>query len=137
MTTARTDSDLPNVLARLLAARSEVRLAILFGSRATGRADANSDIDLAVATEQRLDAEAKIELIETIAGKFGLPVDLVDLRQVGEPLLGRILQHGRRLVDRDSALLAELYKRHLFDSADFLPYRRRMLDVRRKAWIGS
>lgn len=137
MTTARADSDLPNVLARLLAARPEVRLAILFGSRATDRATAASDIDLAVATDQVMDARAKIDLIEAIADVFGLPVDLVDLRRVGEPLLGRILRHGRRLVECDRALLAELYKRHMFDSADFLPYRRRILGERRKAWIGS
>ncbi len=41
---------------------------------------------------------------------------------------------GKRLVgaNRD---YAELLTRHLFDQADFLPYRERLLAERRKAWM--
>ena len=133
-----TDLDFrPEALTALLAARSDLRLAILFGSRAEDRARPGSDIDLAVAAQRPLEAAEKTALIEAVAESSGLPVDLVDLRTAGEPLLGRILTKGRRLVVRDATLLAELYKRHLFDSADFLPYRQRILVERRKTWIGN
>ena len=113
-----------------------IRLAILFGSLATGRATARSDLDLAVLAEGPLDAESRIALIDALALATGRPVDLVDLRVVGEPLLGQVLEHGVRLLGSDHEY-AELIKRHLFDEADFMPYRRRILAERRQAWIGK
>ncbi len=113
-----------------------IRLAILFGSLATGRATARSDLDLAVLAEGPLDAESRIALIDALALATGRPVDLVDLRVVGEPLLGQVLEHGVRLLGSDHDY-AELIKRHLFDEADFMPYRRRILVERRQAWIGK
>ncbi len=113
-----------------------IRLAILFGSLATGRATARSDVDLAVLAEGPLDAESRIALIDALALATGRPVDLVDLRVVGEPLLGQVLEHGVRLLGSDHDY-AELIKRHLFDEADFMPYRRRILAERRQAWIGK
>jgi hypothetical protein len=64
-----------------------------------------------------------------------LPVDLIDLKRTGEPLLGQILKHGVRLMGSDTDYAA-LLTRHLFDAADFLPYRNRILAERRRAWIG-
>ena len=60
---------------------------------------------------------------------------MVDLRTAGEPLLGQILQYGQRLIGND-ADHAELIRRHIFDSEDFLPYVNRILRERRQAWIG-
>jgi hypothetical protein len=77
----------------------------------------------------------RIALVEALAARTGRPIDLVDLRTTSEPLLGQILRHGRRLVGTDSAY-AELLSRHLFEQADFLPYRTRVLTERRAAWIG-
>ena len=120
----------------LLEAEPELKLAILFGSLAAGRARPDSDLDIAVAGGERLDAQTKLHLIDRLSGLVGRPIDLIDLRQAGEPLLGRILQTGDRLFVKDERLFAELIKRHLFDSADFLPYRRRILAERRRAWTG-
>ena len=123
-------------LRTLLEQEADIRLAILFGSLAKGRETAASDIDIAVAKERPLTVANKMALIETLASALGRPVDLIDLRTVGEPLLGRILTEGERLLVRDEPLLAELIKKHLFDSADFLPLRQRILEERRRAWIG-
>ncbi len=112
-----------------------MRLAILFGSRATGAARADSDVDVAAQMAAPLSAEERIALIEALAAATGLPVDLVDLKQVGEPLLGQILKNGIRLIGSDEDYAA-LLTRHLFDAADFLPYRNRILAERRRAWIG-
>lgn len=112
-----------------------IRQAVIFGSMASGRARADSDLDIAVDAGRPLDAPAKARLIEALAAATGRAVDLIDLRTAGEPLLGQILKHGRRVVGSD-ADWAELLRRHLFDAEDFLPYVDRMLRERRQAWIG-
>lgn len=127
--------ELTRTLKGTLAEHGGIRLAILFGSRATGRATAHSDLDLAVRTTASLEVAEKIALIERLAEATGMPVDLIDLKRVGEPLLGQILKHGVRLMGSDTDYAA-LLSRHLFDAADFLPYRNRILAERRRAWIG-
>lgn len=127
--------ELTETLKGTLAEHGGIRLAILFGSHATGRATANSDLDLAVRTTAPLEVAEKIALIEKLAEATGMPVDLIDLKRVGEPLLGQILKHGVRLMGSDTDYAA-LLSRHLFDAADFLPYRNRILAERRRVWIG-
>ena len=63
----------------------------------------------------------------------GRPIDLVDLRDVGEPLLGQIVQHGKWLIGTDTQKGA-LLSRHLIDAADFSPYRARILAESQCAW---
>jgi predicted nucleotidyltransferase len=118
-----------------LSKHPEIHVAIVFGSLATGTARSNSDVDVAVQAARPLDAEEKMRLIADIAETTGRPVDLVDLRKAGEPLLGQILKSGRRIRGSD-ADHADLVRRHVFDAADFTPYVERMLAERRKTWIG-
>lgn len=126
--------DIESQLCDILQDFPQVSLAILFGSVATENAAAESDFDVAVDTGKPLSAKEKIGMINRLAVQFGRPVDLIDLRKVSEPLLGQILRHGRRLkwCERE---YAELLSRHLFDQADFMPYRTRILKERRQAWI--
>lgn len=112
----------------------EVRLAILFGSLAVDQGRYNSDVDLAIDAGKPLEIETKMALIEELAELIGRPVDLIDLQTIGEPLLGQVLKHGKRLLGED-APYAELIKRHVFDEADFMPYYRRILRERRNTWI--
>ena len=128
--------DLKNRIRQILAQYGGVRMAILFGSLAGARATPQSDLDLAVLMHPPLSAETKMTLIGELSQAIGRPVDLVDLRVAGEPLLGQILKHGVRLFGSDTDY-AELLKRHLFEEADFMPYRRRILAERRLAWIGK
>ena len=114
----------------------DVRLAILFGSLATGHARADSDLDLAVDAGRPITAEDKMKLIEDLAFELGRPVDLIDLRTVGEPLLGQIVTRGRRVMG-DDVYYAELIRKHLYEQADFMPYRSRILAERRQRWIGK
>lgn len=124
-------------LTQMLSADPTLHLVILFGSVASGEARPDSDIDIAVAGDAPPTAQAKLGLIKTIAQHTGRPVDLVDLRTAGEPLLGQILRKGVRLVMRDSRLLAKLISQHIRETEDFLPYRRRILEKRSQAWIGK
>jgi predicted nucleotidyltransferase len=128
--------DMNNHIQQVLTRHGDIRLAILFGSLAKGSATAESDLDLAILMDVPLPAETKMALIGELSQAMGRPVDLIDLRVTGESILGQILKYGDRLLGSDTDY-AELLKRHLFDEADFMPYRRRILAERRQAWIGT
>jgi len=128
--------DCVETILAVLSTRPGIRLAILFGSRAGGRERTDSDVDLAIDLGHRLAADERLALMTELTERTSRPVDLVDLRAVGEPLLGQILRHGRKLIGSATSY-ADLIRRHLFDQADFLPYRSRMLAERRQAWIGK
>jgi uncharacterized protein len=126
------DAELRDVLTRF----PSLVLALVFGSVAQGRQRADSDLDIAVAANQALTATEKMDIIAALAQQTGRPVDLIDLKVVAEPLLGQILRHGRRLFGSDNAY-GQLISRHVFEQADFMPYRNRVLAERRAAWIGK
>jgi len=130
------DFNLNQAILAAISTQPGIGLAILFGSLAAGEGRAESDLDLAVDAGRRLTASEKMALISELAGRTGRSVDLVDIHAVGEPLLGQILQHGKRILGSDT-LYANLIRRHLFDQADYLPYRNRILAERRQAWIGK
>lgn len=119
-----------------ISTQPDIVLAILFGSLAVGEGNRDSDLDLAVDAGRRLTAREKMALISELAETTGRPIDLVDINAVGEPLLGQIIRHGKRILGSDTSY-ANLIRRHLFDQADFLPYRNRILSERRRAWIGK
>ena len=75
----------------------------------------------------------KTKLEQAIALATGCAVDLVDLSGGPEPVLGEALQ-GTLLLG-DSRTRAELMSRHMFNVADFLPLRQRILAERRARWI--
>lgn len=123
-------------LKEVLACFPQIVLAVLFGSVASGRQRPDSDLDIAVAAKQVLTVEEKIALVGALAGCTGRTIDLIDLNVVSEPLLGQIVRHGKRVLGNDT-LYGELISRHLFEQADFMPYRNRLLAERRMAWIGK
>jgi predicted nucleotidyltransferase len=125
--------DLINSLHTLLEAEPGILLAFVFGSVAAGTARPDSDIDVAVLKNHPLSTTENTELIEKIAELTGRPVDLIDLRTVGEPLLGEIFK-GKRIAGSDEQH-ARLLTRHLLDVADFLPLQQRILKERRDQWI--
>ena len=111
-------------------------LALVFGSVAEGRQSPDSDLDIAVAAKQALTVAEKMAIIAALAEQTGRPIDLIDLKIVAGPLLGQIVRHGRRLLGSD-AEYGRLLSRHVFEQADFMPYRNRVLAERRAAWIGK
>lgn len=134
----RADDMNPDPIETILAVLSRhrgIEVALLFGSLASGRAGRDSDIDLAVGADRPLDADAKMALMAELAEATGRPIDLVDLNSVGEPLLGEVIKQGRRLLGTND-VYAKLVNRHLIEEADFMPYYRRILAERRRAWIG-
>lgn len=126
------DTQIRDVLAHF----PQITIALVFGSAASGRQHADSDLDIAVAAKQALTADEKMAMVGALAEQTGRPVDLVDLKVVSEPLLGQIVRHGRRLFGSDTQY-GELISRHIFEQEDFMPYRSRVLAERRMAWIGK
>jgi uncharacterized protein len=124
-----------NELTTFLESQPDIRLAILFGSAASNRLRFDSDIDLAVQCDAPLTAARKMALIEHIALISGRSVDLIDLKTIGQPLLGYILQ-GKRLKG-SSEIMAKLTYRNLIEQADFLPLIERTLAERRHAWLST
>lgn len=135
-TNAESPEILDSQLREVFAHFPEVMLVVLFGSMASGRQRADSDLDIAIATDSPITIEQKIAIISLLAESIGRPIDLVDLRDVSEPLLGQIVKHGQRVLGSDT-LYGNLISRHLFEQADFMPYQTRILAERRKAWIGK
>ena len=113
----------------------QICLAVLFGSLVSGHQRQDSDLDIAVSASLPLADEEKIAIIGALAERTGRSIDLVDLRMAGGPLLGQIVRHGRRILGSDT-LYGNLISRYLFEQADFMPYRDRILAERRQAWIG-
>lgn len=124
------------VLAGVFAQFSQITLAVLFGSMASGKQRGDSDVDIAVSATHTLSVAEKIALTGMIAERTGRIVDLIDLRTATEPLLGQVLRHGRKILCSEKSY-GELINRHLLEQADFMPYRNRILAERRMAWIGK
>lgn len=129
--------DIRPTLELLLARHPAITVTILFGSMATGRTRFDSDLDLAVAAATPLSTQSRMDLIEDLALAFGRPVDLIDLDRLHGPLLHQILTQGTLIVCTDRTHYAELLRRLVYDEADFMPYYRRILAERRKAWLGT
>jgi uncharacterized protein len=121
-------------LTEALRADPDLVLAIVFGSIVPGGAGFESDVDLAVLTGHPLDSVRSETLIRTAAGATGRPVDLVDLRETGVPLLRTILRDGRTLLSRDRAARDRLVSRMLADVEDLLPLQDHILRERRRRW---
>ena len=134
--TSQSQQSIDAQLKEVLAHFPKIVLAVLFGSVALGRQRVDSDLDIAVAADCPLTADEKLSMISLLAERTGRPIDLIDLTVVAEPLLGQIVRHGRRVLGSDT-LYGNLISRHLFEQADFMPYRTRLLAERRLAWIGK
>lgn len=75
-------------LASVLAGREDVRLALLFGSRARGRAHPRSDVDLAVWAP----GVDLLALGARLSTELGEDVDVVSLESPDIPLLAQIVE---------------------------------------------
>jgi uncharacterized protein YutE (UPF0331/DUF86 family)/predicted nucleotidyltransferase len=89
-------SDVASELRRALAAETRVDLALLFGSRTTGRHRPDSDVDLAV----RAAGADTLDLARRLSLALGAEADVVDLDSVGYPMLRELVAHGVVVAER-------------------------------------
>lgn len=123
-------------LREVLAQFPAIKLAVLFGSMARGAERPDSDLDLAVQADLRLTSEQRMAITEALALGFNRPVDLIDLRTAGQPLLHQIVTGGV-LVLGARHLWGDLVYRNIMENEDFVPYQKRILEGRRRAWINN
>ena len=119
-----------------LASFDFIELAIVFGSVAKGAERPDSDLDIAIQGRLPLNVTQRIDLIDALAMALGRPVDLIDLKTAGQPVLNQIIKHGRRIIGKDEKM-ANLIFRNIMDQADFVPLQQRILKERREAWISK
>lgn len=103
-------------------AAAGVRFAYLFGSRASGQPRAESDADVAIMGDGRLDLLARARLAAGLAEALDAPdVDLVVLDEAGLELRGRVVQEGRLIYSRDEPARVAFEVRTRSEYIDYLP----------------
>lgn len=120
------ESELERRLVRALEARGEIQEAYLFGSRATGRAQSHSDIDIAVSVdagslggpEYGYAAGLTAHLMSALGSN---DVDVVILNGAPPVLYHRVLRDGRRILARDPRATAAREGYALSRYCDYLP----------------
>ena len=112
-------------LREALASRTDVRLAILFGSVARGTARADSDVDVAVLARD-LDALA---LATDLSRALAREVQIVDLDTVGYPMLRAIVRDGIVVAEHERGCGARWRSRALVDLENDRPWFERMRDA--------
>ena len=130
--------ELERRIAGALAPREEVLEAYLFGSRASGRAAAHSDVDVAVFVDERaLSGQAygyAAQLTAHLMAALGTnAIDVAVLNGAPPLLYHRVLRDGRGILARDlrAATTREGYA--LSRYCDFVPQLAKMEAARRPA----
>ena len=114
---------------------SGLKLAILYGSAATGKMRADSDVDIAVLFDRPLNGEKKMELIARLQTGLRRDVDLADLFSLNGTILKQILRKGHVLVQSKPGVLAGLVQRMIYNQTDMMPYVSRTLMERQKRFV--
>lgn len=135
-------SDLERRLFSAFTSRPEVQEAYLFGSRATGRAQAHSDIDVAIhvdtaALEDQSGYGYAADITAFLMSALGENgVDVAILNRAPPLLYHRVLREGRRIFARDlrAATTREGYA--LSRYCDYLPQLEKIAAVRDRAAAG-
>jgi predicted nucleotidyltransferase len=110
-----------------------LRLAVLFGSRASGRAHANSDFDVGIVpVDSAIPLRAELLLASSLSAAVGAEVDVVRLDGDIAPLLGvEVARHGLCLFEARpgafAAYRADAVSRWLDFEETVAPHRIRLL----------
>ncbi len=128
--------NMTSTLKSWLQGQPEIEVAILYGSFARNQQHANSDVDLAISCKSKLSAAQKLIYIMQLLDLLQRPVDIIDLREVGQPLLSQIIADGKRLKG-SSTKFAEIAIRNVTLNEDFLPLIKRMQEERKKAFFNE
>jgi predicted nucleotidyltransferase len=130
------DARLREALEDVLAEEPNILFAILFGSRARGRARPESDVDLAVLPRDAdLPLRAELALQARLERDLGRPVDVLRLDRADPLVRWEVARHGVPVLCRDRRALVRFVARAALEHADIAPlaaragelFRRRIL----------
>jgi len=119
--------ELVEVLRSYFASQADVVAAYLFGSRATGKARPQSDVDMAVLLSEEdglARFDRRLRLIDEVSDICGGEADVIVLNDAPPLLQYQVLKHGRLLFERDRAARVEFEVRAGEVYADLKPMRR-------------
>jgi predicted nucleotidyltransferase len=120
-----TRAEIVDRLKSALASRTDVRLAVLFGSRARGTAHEGSDVDVAIDAPGTDDTELSVALGDAL----GCEVDVVSPYTDSIPLLHSIVRDGV-VVHEARRGAGALWRSHALATLETdLPWFRRMADA--------
>ena len=120
-----TEDPVIEALRRALSDRRDVRLALLFGSRARGRARPDSDADVAV-LGRNLNL---LGLATDLSSAAEVEVDVVSLVDPGYPLLNALLRDGILLHESEPGAAAAWRSRAWLQAETDRPWFERMRDA--------
>ncbi len=106
-----TDNQLEQVTGLLLQKYPSCQAIYLYGSLAKGEGRKDSDADIALLCDSKLDMMALFGDAGAIGRIVKRPVDLVDLRSVNTVLAVQIVANGKRIATVDQ-FQAELFEAH-------------------------
>ena len=117
----------------------EIQAVYLFGSVATGKAKAGSDLDIGIVTKTPSLHESKLDILTDLAKIGFCEVDLVFLDVEDIVLRFETVKHNKVIYQTSDFDKGEYYSRILRQYFDFLPYlkvqrealKRRILDGKR------
>jgi predicted nucleotidyltransferase len=112
-------------LRKAFSGRRDVRLALLFGSRARGRADSRSDADVAVLGRDL----NLLALASDLSDAAEVEVDVVSLADPGYPLLHALLRDGLLLHEGEPGAAAAWRARAWLQAETDRPWFERMRDA--------
>lgn len=118
----------------ILTSDKNLKLIAIYGSFASGKERADSDVDIAVAGDHPLERESLQPLTEKITSLTDRYVDLVDLRRIAPPLTQEIF-HDAVWIKKDPQTYYQVLKKSLFDAEDFLPVRNQILEKRIRRFV--
>ncbi|MSP53689.1 MAG: nucleotidyltransferase domain-containing protein [Gammaproteobacteria bacterium] len=96
----------------------------LFGSFATGYATQESDVDIAVLCQNKIDYDFQLNITVKLSMLLGRDVDLIELRYVNTIFQEEILKTAKRISAFDR-MTCEMYEDFIYSSAmDFREFRK-------------
>lgn len=125
------DADLQEAVRTVLRRHPEIRVALVFGSRARGVAAPEADLDLAVDVDRDRELD-RLGVMAELREATGLDVDVVDVspgRRAGYPLLAALVRDGVVLHEGAPHAEAELRTRLLLQTSLDRPWYERMRDA--------
>ena len=120
----------PEELTNVFRAHPDVQAVYLFGSRAIGRADAESDLDLAVVPRSGALRGRRLDLLADLAAHGFCNVDMVFLDTRDVVLRYEAVRLNQLVYQADDFDRGAMYSRVVREYLDFLPY----LEVQREAY---
>jgi predicted nucleotidyltransferase len=99
----------------------QIELCFLYGSAALDRLNAQSDIDVAVASSTPLSVDDRLELSLILSQKAGREVSVLDLKKLNGLILREILTKGITIKNTNPMLKTEFLIRMLDFIEDMLP----------------